>query len=72
MVNVCYDWCSPVFSLYDIYHFGSGSTVFTEGSSITWKNTSGGSTAFLVTALASSSASVFFVLSICLTIYTLK
>jgi hypothetical protein len=41
---------------------GSGSTVFIEGSSITWKNTSGGSTAFLAAALASSSAfvSLFF------------
>jgi hypothetical protein len=39
----------------------SGSTVFTEGSLITWKNTFGGSIAFLAAALASSSASVFFV-----------
>jgi hypothetical protein len=46
---------------------GSGSTVFTEGF-VTWKNTSGGSTAFLAAALASSSASVFFALSMCSTI----
>jgi hypothetical protein len=42
---------------------GSGLTVLTEGSSITWKNTSGGSTAFLAAAFASLPASVFFVLS---------
>jgi hypothetical protein len=47
---------------------GSGSTVFTEGFVMTWKNTSGGSTAFLAAALASSSASVFFALSMCSTV----
>jgi hypothetical protein len=39
---------------------GSDSTVLTEGSLMTWKNTSGGSTIFLVAALANSSISVFF------------
>jgi hypothetical protein len=51
---------------------GSGSTIFTQWSLITYKNTFGGSTAFLVAALASSYASVFFVLSIYLTVNPLK
>jgi hypothetical protein len=50
----------------------SGSTIFIDGSLITWKNISGGSTAFLAVALASSSASVFFVLSTCSTVNPLK
>jgi hypothetical protein len=41
----------------------SSSTVFMEESSMTWKNTYGGITAFLAAALANSSASSFFVLS---------
>jgi hypothetical protein len=41
---------------------GSDSTVFIERWSMVWKNTSGGNTTFLVAALASSSASVLFVL----------
>jgi hypothetical protein len=51
---------------------GSGSTVFAEGSLITWKNTSGGSTAFLAVALASLSAFVLFVLSIYSTVNPLN
>jgi hypothetical protein len=51
---------------------GPGSTVFTEGSLTTWKNTSGGSTTFLAVALSSSSAYVFFVLSIYSTVNPLK
>jgi hypothetical protein len=51
---------------------GSGSTAFIEGSSIVCKNTSSGSAVFLAAALASSSASVFFALSICLTVNRLK
>jgi hypothetical protein len=43
---------------------GFGSTVFTEESSMVWKNTSGGNVVFLAVALASSSALVFFVLLI--------
>jgi hypothetical protein len=43
---------------------GSSLTVFMKGSSITWRNTSGGSTAFLAVAFVSSSASMFFVLYI--------
>jgi hypothetical protein len=39
---------------------GSGSAIFMEGSSINWKNTFSGSTAFLDVAFASSSASVFY------------
>jgi hypothetical protein len=50
----------------------SGLNVSMEGSSKAWKNTSGGSTAFLVAALASSCAYVFFVLSICSTVNPLK
>jgi hypothetical protein len=51
---------------------GYGSTVFMEGSSITWKNTSSGSTAFMVPSFASSSTSVFFDLSICWSMNPLK
>jgi hypothetical protein len=46
--------------------------IFMEGSSITWKNTSGGSTAFLAAVLASSSVSMFFVLLICSIVNPLK
>jgi hypothetical protein len=42
---------------------GFSSTIFTDRSLMIWKNTSGGNTIFLAVALASSSASVFFVLS---------
>jgi hypothetical protein len=51
---------------------GSSSTVFMEGSSISWENTSGGRTGFLVVAFTNSSSSMFFVLSICSTVNHLK
>jgi hypothetical protein len=51
---------------------GFGSTVFTEGSSMTWKNTSGGITAFLAAASTNLSASLFFVLSMYWTVNPLK
>jgi hypothetical protein len=51
---------------------GSGLTIFMEGSLMSWKNTSGGNTAFLAVALANSSACSFFVLSMYWTMNPLK
>jgi hypothetical protein len=72
MTKVCCDWCSPILSLYNVYILGSYSTVFTEVSSMVWKNMFGGSTIFLAATLASSSAFVYFVLSMYLTVNPLK
>jgi hypothetical protein len=52
--EVCHDWCSPTFSLHNVYH------------SWLWLNY------FPGLALASSSASMFFALSMCLTVNPLK
>jgi hypothetical protein len=72
MVKVCHDWCSLVFSLYNSYHSRLRLNYFYRGVFDNMENTLGGSTAFLATALASSSASMFFVLLICSTMNPLK
>jgi hypothetical protein len=72
VTEVCQDWCSSVFCLHNIYHSWLWLNCFHGGIFDNLKNASGGSTAFLPAALASSSASMFFALSMCWTVNPLK
>jgi hypothetical protein len=67
MIGACQSSPSIMFTI-----LGSGSTVFTEQSSMLCKSTSDYNVAFLATALANSSTSVLFALSIYSTVNLLK